>query len=122
MMPVFALFFFIFTLGNMGFPGTVNFVGEFLVYTGIFDRNAFVGVLATPAIVFSAVYSAWLYNRVMFGTLKTNYILNFSDLNRTETSVLLLFSLATLYFGVSTSEVLDTIYPVSKAIVIAYQG
>lgn len=57
MMPVFALFFFIFTLGNMGFPGTVNFVGEFLVYTGIFDRNAFVGILATPAIVFSAVYS-----------------------------------------------------------------
>lgn len=58
----------------------------------------------------------------MFGTLKTNYILNFSDLNRTETSVLFLFSLATLYFGVSTSEVLDTIYPVSKAVVLAYQG
>lgn len=56
----------------------------------------------------------------MFGTLKTNYILNFSDLNRTETSVLLLFTLATLYFGISTSEVLDTIYPVSKAVVLFY--
>lgn len=56
-MPLFAFFFFIFTLGNMGFPGTVNFIGEFLLYTGIFDRNSLIGILATPAIVFSAVYS-----------------------------------------------------------------
>lgn len=55
--PLFACVFFIFTLANMGFPGTVNFIGEFLLYTGIFDRNALVGILATPAIVLSAIYS-----------------------------------------------------------------
>lgn len=31
-MPIFATVFFIFTLANMGFPGTGSFVGEFLVY------------------------------------------------------------------------------------------
>jgi proton-translocating NADH-quinone oxidoreductase chain M len=119
-MPVFATIFFVFTLANMGFPGTVNFVGEFLVYTGIFNQNAFVGILATPAIVLSAVYSGWLYNRVMFGTLKTQYLTTFSDINRTETAVLTLFAVATLYFGVSTSEVLDTLYPATKNIVLYY--
>jgi len=56
-MPVFACLFFVFTLANMGFPGTVNFAGEFLIYTGVFDRNAFIATAAAPAIVLSAVYS-----------------------------------------------------------------
>lgn len=56
-MPVFACLFFVFTLANMGFPGTVNFAGEFLIYTGVFDRNAFIATMAAPAIVLSAVYS-----------------------------------------------------------------
>jgi NADH-ubiquinone oxidoreductase chain 4 len=56
-MPVFSSLFFVFTLANMGFPGTVNFAGEFLIYTGVFDRNAFVASIAAPAIVLSAVYS-----------------------------------------------------------------
>jgi len=56
-MPYFAVLLFIFTIANMGFPGTVNFVGEFLIYTGVFDQNAFVATIATPGIVLSAVYS-----------------------------------------------------------------
>lgn len=55
--PLFACAFFGFTLANRGFPGTVNFIGEFLIFAGIFDRNAFIAILATPAIVLSAVYS-----------------------------------------------------------------
>jgi len=56
-MPLFACAFFVFTAANMGFPGTVNFVAEFLIYAGLFDHNAFVAILAAPAIVLSAIYS-----------------------------------------------------------------
>jgi len=56
----------------------------------------------------------------MFGTLKTQYIVGFSDMNRIETAVLMLFAIATIYFGVSTVEVLDTIYPATKNIVLYY--
>jgi NADH-quinone oxidoreductase subunit M len=56
-MPLFASAFFIFTAANMGFPGTVNFVAEFLIYTGVFDHNAFISILATAAVVLSAIYS-----------------------------------------------------------------
>lgn len=119
-MPIFSCLLFVFTMANMGFPGTVNFVGEFLIYVGIFDRNVFVGILATPAIVLSAVYSIWLYNRIIFGTLKTKYLREFSDANRTETLILFVFVLGALYFGIATSELLDVMYPATKIIIGPY--
>lgn len=56
----------------------------------------------------------------MFGTLKMQYITNFSDVNRTETAVLFLFAVATIYFGISTNEILDAIYPATKNIALYY--
>jgi proton-translocating NADH-quinone oxidoreductase chain M len=117
-MPIFACLFFVFTLANMGFPGTVNFVGEFLIYAGVFDRNAFIATMAAPAIVLSAVYSIWLYNRLIFGTLKTqHYLQSFSDTNRLERHILTIYALAVLYFGLSTTDILDVIYPATKTLV-----
>ena len=117
-MPLFACAFFVFTAANMGFPGTVNFVAEFLIYTGIFDHNAFIAILAAPAIVLSAVYSIWLYNRVIFGTLETRYLHQFNDLFRTEASILLVLVLGTLYFGLTTTDILDPVYNSTKWILV----
>ncbi len=116
-MPLFACAFFVFTTANMGFPGTVNFVAEFLIYTGVFDHNAFISILAAPAIVLSAVYSIWLYNRVVFGTVKSRYLSLATDLCRTEASILLVFVLLILYFGLATTDILDPLYNSTKWIV-----
>jgi NADH-ubiquinone oxidoreductase chain 4 len=56
-MPLFAFFFFSFTLANMSFPGTSNFLGELLVFLGIFSKNSSVLLFSTAGIVLSAVYS-----------------------------------------------------------------
>jgi NADH:ubiquinone oxidoreductase subunit 4 (subunit M) len=56
-MPLFAITFFVFTLANMSFPGTSNFVGEFLIFAGIFQKNPFIMVLSATGVVLSAVYS-----------------------------------------------------------------
>jgi NADH:ubiquinone oxidoreductase subunit 4 (subunit M) len=56
-MPIFSTFFFLFTLANMSFPGTSNFIGEFLIFIGIFQANIFVLILAATCIVLGAVYS-----------------------------------------------------------------
>jgi NADH-quinone oxidoreductase subunit M len=56
-MPLFCVFFFIFTLANMSFPGTSNFVGELLIFVGIFEKNSFVMMLSAIGVVLSAVYS-----------------------------------------------------------------
>jgi NADH:ubiquinone oxidoreductase subunit 4 (subunit M) len=56
-MPLFGIFFFIFTLGNIGFPTTSNFIGEFLILIGIFIKNPFITLYAGVGIILSAVYS-----------------------------------------------------------------
>jgi NADH-quinone oxidoreductase subunit M len=56
-MPLFVVFFFLFTLANMSFPGTSNFVGELLIFAGLFEHNSFIMTLVAISIVLSAIYS-----------------------------------------------------------------
>ena len=119
-MPLFAMFFFFFTLANMGFPGTSNFVGELLILSGIFETNSNVMVFSALGIIFSAIYSIWLYNRLVFGTLKIwkfeqdnkiNILKPFDDLTKQEFNILLLLTITMFFFGFSAeliSELLQT--------------
>jgi len=55
-MPIFSIIFLIFSLANIGFPGTVNFIGEFLVLVGTFKLNTTVAFLSATGMVLGAVY------------------------------------------------------------------
>ena len=68
-MPLYALVFLIFTLANVGLPGTSGFVGEFLALIGTFKANIPVATLATLGVILSACYALWLYRKVVFGVL-----------------------------------------------------
>lgn len=56
-MPLFCVFFFLFSCANMGFPGTSNFVGELLIFMGIGSANAYILPFSATGIVLSAIYS-----------------------------------------------------------------
>jgi len=99
-MPVFAAFFFLFNLANMGFPGTPNFVGELLMLAGVYTLSAFLALPAALGVVFSAAYCTTLFARVDFGPLKTQYIRNFIDANRREVTILGSFLGISLFLGV----------------------
>lgn len=60
-MPIFSIFFLIFTLANCGTPLTLNFAGEFRSLYGAFERLPIMGALAASSIVFSAAYSVYLF-------------------------------------------------------------
>ena len=96
-MPLFGVFFFLFTLANMSFPGTSNFVGEFLIFVGIFNKNMFIMILTGASIVLSAAYSIWLFNRVVFGTIKIGY---YADINRSEFYILFFLVLLMFILGI----------------------
>ena len=83
-MPIFSLFFLIFTLANIAFPGTSSFVGEFLIFLGIFKENIFIGILSALGVILSASYSIWLYNRVVFRNINLVYLFHFKDLIKLE--------------------------------------
>ena len=68
-MPKYAVVFMVFTMANVGLPGTSGFVGEFLTLLGIFRVNTWVALFATTGVILSAGYALWLYRKVVFGAL-----------------------------------------------------
>src|SRR5260221_1885219 len=80
-MPIYAALFMVFTLANVGLPGTSGFVGEFLTLLGTFRVNTWVTFLATTGVILSAAYALWLYRRMIFGALEKESLQTLADLN-----------------------------------------
>ena len=69
-MPLYAVAFMVFTMANVGLPGTSGFIGEFLTLLGAFQANSWVAFFATTGVILSAAYALYLYRRVIFGELE----------------------------------------------------
>jgi NADH-quinone oxidoreductase subunit M len=106
-MPLYALVFLVFTMANVGLPGTSGFVGEFLALIGTFKVNIPVAALATTGVILSACYALWLYRKVVFGVLEKPALVGLSDLGRREILVLAPLVFLTILFGVYPKPVLD---------------
>jgi NADH-quinone oxidoreductase subunit M len=105
-MPLYAAVFMVFTLANVGLPGTSGFIGEFLALLGTFQVNTAVATLATLGVILSAAYALWLYRKIIFGTLKPQ-LAGMMDLDRREIIVLAPLVILTIFFGVYPKPVLD---------------
>jgi len=106
-MPLFSVLFFVFTLANMGFPGTSNFVGELLIFIGLIQKNVVIMALSTTGVVLSAVYSIFLFSRTCLGQLKVKNIANFIDINIAEAKTLITLCAYAIFFGIVSSSVID---------------
>jgi NADH-quinone oxidoreductase subunit M len=106
-MPLYAAAFMVFTLANVGLPGTSGFVGEFLSLIGTFKVNIWVATLATIGIILSVCYALWLYRNVIFGTLDKPALAALKDLNFREVIALAPLVVLTLLFGVFPNLVLN---------------
>ena len=120
-MPLFAILFFILSLGNCGVPLTLNFLGEFMSLYGVFERLPLLGVFASSSIVFSAAYTIYMFNRIAFGgSYSTFFKVNIPDLNKREFYILLTLVIFTVLFGVYPAPILDGLhYSVSLLIYFA---
>lgn len=106
-MPICGIYFFIFFLGNIGFPGTSNFIGEILILLGIFYKNTFMCFCLGFGVILSAIYSIWLYNRLFFGTLQNKFNFYFFDINYTEFYILNFLFFFMLCFGINSNLLLN---------------
>jgi NADH-quinone oxidoreductase subunit M len=106
-MPVYALVFMIFTLANVGLPGTSGFVGEFLTLLGTFKVNIVVATLATLGVILSACYALWLYRKVIFGKLEKPALAHISDMGVREIAIFVPLIVLTLLLGFYPKPVLD---------------
>jgi NADH-quinone oxidoreductase subunit M len=106
-MPIYAFVFMVFTLANVGLPGTSGFVGEFLSLTGAFRVNTWAAFLATTGVVLSAGYALWLYRRVIFGELEKDNLKAILDMTPREIAVLGPLVVLTILFGIYPAPLLD---------------
>ena len=106
-MPVYAAVFLLFTMANVGLPGTSGFVGEFLTLLGTFKVNIVVASLATLGVILSAGYALWLYRKVVLGKLEKPALANISDMSWREIAVFAPLIALTVLFGFYPKPVLD---------------
>lgn len=108
-MPVFTILFFVFTLANTGIPLSLNFLGEALSLTGVFQRNPVIAALGATGIVFSAIYSIYLYNRLSYGVYSP-HLKPLQDVTRREFNVLIALLIPTVILGIFPNIILDSLH------------
>ncbi|MDP9629710.1 UNVERIFIED_ORG: NADH-quinone oxidoreductase subunit M [Ensifer adhaerens] len=106
-MPKYAVAFMVFTMANVGLPGTSGFVGEVLTLVGVFRVNTWVAFFATSGVILSAAYALWLYRRVIFGALEKESLKALLDLSAREKAILYPLVILTIFFGVYPAPIFD---------------
>ncbi|MDJ0638244.1 MAG: NADH-quinone oxidoreductase subunit M [Paracoccaceae bacterium] len=110
-MPAYAAVFMLFTMANVGLPGTSGFVGEFLTLMGMFQANTWVAAVAATGVILSAAYALWLYRRVVMGDLIKESLKSITDMTARERSIFAPLIVMTILLGVYPSLITDVIGP-----------
>lgn len=116
-MPKYATVFLIFTMANVGLPGTSGFVGEFLTMLGVFRVNTWVAFFAATGVILSAAYALWLYRRVIFGALTKDSLKGLLDLSTREKAIIYPLVVLVIFFGVYPAPVFDATAQSVKSLV-----
>ncbi len=106
-MPVFAGFFMLFSLANVGLPGTSGFVGELLVILSAFKVHFMIALLAGLTLILSPAYTLWMYKRVLFGTVTNKQVEQLHDITRGECYILGILAGFVLLIGVWPAPLLE---------------
>lgn len=115
-MPLYAIFFMIFTLASIGLPGTSGFVGEFLVIIGTFKASPIFASLAATGMVLGAAYALWLYRRVIYGKLEHADLKLLPDLTGNEKLTFTLLASVVIWMGISPTFFTNIINPATDHI------
>jgi NADH-quinone oxidoreductase subunit M len=106
-MPVYAAVFMLFTMGNVGLPGTSGFVGEILTMVGTYGASTWTALIAATGVILSAVYALSLYRRVIFGELTNPKLAGVADLDWREAAIFIPLIAGTLILGVYPNSVFN---------------
>ena len=108
-MPRFAVFAMLFSMANVGLPGTSGFVGEFMVIMGAVKFNFWIGALACTTLISSASYTLWMYKRTIYGPVGNAGVAGLGDLGKREFGMLGALAVLVLAIGVYPKPLTDAI-------------
>jgi NADH-quinone oxidoreductase subunit M len=121
-MPLYAAVFMLFTMGNVGLPGTSGFVGEILTMTGTYQASTWTALGAASGVIFSAVYALTLYRRVIFGQMTNPALAGITDLDKREILLFVPLVLGTLILGVQPALIFDVTAASVENLVTAFRA
>jgi NADH-quinone oxidoreductase subunit M len=106
-MPIFAAFYMLFAMANVGLPGTSGFVGEFMVILSAFKANGMIALLAALTLILAPAYTLWMYKRVLFGEPKNAAIAHAKDISGIDVVIFVLLAVPIVLFGVYPEPILQ---------------
>ncbi len=109
-MPIFAAFFMLFAMSNVGLPGTAGFVGEFMVILSAFQSNFWIAFVAALTLVLAASYTLWMYKRVFFGPVLNEHVAALPDLTILEKINYTLLAIGVFFVGLYPEAVLNILH------------
>jgi NADH-quinone oxidoreductase subunit M len=109
-MPLYISIFLFFTMANIGLPGTSGFIGEFLIFAGSFKVNTSVTFFGCTGMILGGCYALWLFNRIAYGNLKSQYIKQTLDINKREFYIFAPLIFYTIVFGLTPDPYLNSIH------------
>lgn len=121
-MPVYAAIFMLFSMANVGLPGTSGFVGEVLSLTGVYQASTWTALLAATGVILSAVYMLTLYRSVVFGQMTNPQLAAITDLSWREVAIFAPLIVSTLYMGVQPNSVFNLTSASVNQLVRVYQA
>lgn len=108
-MPIFAAFFMLFAMSNVGLPGTAGFVGEFMIIMSAFQSHFWVALFASMTLILSASYTLWMYKRIFFGPVGNQYVAEFKDITFTEKINYILLAGGVFLVGLYPQPIIDVL-------------
>jgi NADH-quinone oxidoreductase subunit M len=115
-MPMFAFFFVLFAMANVGLPGTTGFVGEFLVILAALGGNFWIAFIAAFTLILSPAYMLWWVKRSIFGAVPRHAPV-VQDIQGIEILLLVLLAVPVIIFGVYPAPILNLSYAANAHIV-----
>jgi NADH-quinone oxidoreductase subunit M len=109
-MPLFAAFFMIFAMSNVGLPGTSGFVGEFMVLLSSFRASFWVTFFAATALVIGAAYTLWMYKRVFYGAITNPHVSELHDIDGIDRTIFILLAAAVFFIGLYPQALLQLMH------------
>ncbi|RDI46917.1 complex I subunit 4 family protein [Aquicella lusitana] len=108
-MPIFAAFFMLFAMSNVGLPGTAGFVGEFMIIMSAFQTHFWVAATASLTLILSASYTLWMYKRVFFGPIANEHVAQFKDITWLEKVNYILLAAGVFFVGLYPQPIIDVL-------------
>lgn len=109
-MPIFAAFYMLFAMSNVGLPGTAGFVGEFMVIMSAFQSQFWVAFVAALTLILSASYTLWMYKRVFYGPITNKHVAAMPDLTWLEKTNYILLGAGVFFIGLYPAPVLNVLH------------